>query len=353
MGVFDHILKDNESLFKNELALDYTFIPPIVQFREQQQQYIASCIKPLFQKRSGKTLLITGSPGIGKTVAVKHLLKELSDETEEILPLYINCWKKNTTHKITLELCELLDIKFIQNLTSEQIFKRVASVLSKKPVVIVLDEIDKLENEDILYNLSEDIFKKTIILITNDAQWLSKMDQRIKSRLMPELLSFNPYSMKETYEILKQRVNYAFHDNVFSLSFLDEVAEKSFEKKDIRTGIYLLKESGLIAEEHSSKKILQEHVKKALSKLEDFQVRDSKELTDDIKELLELVKSNQNKTAKQIHELSKSDSSYRTFKRKLDDLEKSGLIKLELKTEGQGRTTIVKLPQDSTLDNYT
>src|SRR3989338_10671155 len=126
MGVFDKILKDSETLFQNELALDYGFIPKIIPFREAQQQYIATCIKPLFQKHSGKNILIAGSPGIGKTVAVKHVLKELSDETEEILPLYINCWKKNTGHKVILELCELLDIKFIHNLTTEQLIKKVA-----------------------------------------------------------------------------------------------------------------------------------------------------------------------------------------------------------------------------------
>jgi len=355
MGVFDKILKDSETLFQNELALDYGFIPKIIPFREAQQQYIATCIKPLFQKHSGKNILIAGSPGIGKTVAVKHVLKELSDETEEILPLYINCWKKNTSYKVMLEMCELLDIKFIQALTTEQLIKKLASILNKKPVVICLDEVDKLENNDILYMLSEDISKKSIILITNERSWQVKLDSRIKSRLSLDFLEFQPYNKKETHEILKQRVEYAFYPKVFNIEDLEPIAELSFQKKDIRTGIYLLKESGLIAEQFSSKNITPQHIQKALSKLQEFKIRNSQDLTDDKKSLLEFIKQNQNKTSQELYELYSPETSYKTFQRRLQDLEQAGLVKLEVKDLGPGKSTIVSLPSskiEKTLDKF-
>ena len=135
-GLFNTILKDNESLFMNELALDYGFIPKVIPFRENQQQYIASCIKPLFNSHSGKNLLITGSPGIGKTLAARYVLKQLEDETGEIIPLYINCWKKNTNYKALVEICNLLNIKFILSLTTDQLAKKVSQALSKKPVIL-------------------------------------------------------------------------------------------------------------------------------------------------------------------------------------------------------------------------
>ena len=80
MGLFDEMLKGEESLFLDTIALDVDFVPGIIKHREQEQQYIATCIKPLLQKRSGKNLFITGSPGIGKTVAVRHVLQELKKE---------------------------------------------------------------------------------------------------------------------------------------------------------------------------------------------------------------------------------------------------------------------------------
>ena len=67
------------NLFRNEIALDINFTPKKIQFRETENEYIASCIKPLFQKRSGKNLLIYGCPGIGKTLACKLVLNELEE----------------------------------------------------------------------------------------------------------------------------------------------------------------------------------------------------------------------------------------------------------------------------------
>jgi len=352
MGVFDKILKDSETLFQNELALDYTFIPPKIQFRENQQAYIASCIKPLFNNRSGKNLLISGSPGIGKTVATRHVLKQLSDETEEISALYINCWKKNSAYKVLHEICSLLDIKFIESLTTEQLAKKVASALNKKPAVLCLDEIDKLDQPDILYTLSEDILKKSLILITNDRSWLSSLDPRIKSRLSLDLLEFQPYSLQEVQEILKQRINYAFYPRVFSLELLPHVAHAANQAKDVRTGLYLLKESALLAEAESSRSITQQHLDAALKKLENFQLRSQAEIPKDKQSLLEFIKQNPNKPSLELYKLYNPKSSYKTFQRKLQDLESAGVIRLEVRNDGPGKSTIVSLPLQETLDRF-
>ena len=47
MAVFDKILKHGESIIKDELVLDYEYLPKIIKYRENEQAYIANCIKPL------------------------------------------------------------------------------------------------------------------------------------------------------------------------------------------------------------------------------------------------------------------------------------------------------------------
>jgi len=89
--LFKDMLGSEESLFKNEVALNFDYQPKLIPFREIHQKTIASCIKPLFQKRNGKNLFIHGMPGVGKTVACRHVLDELPETTDEIIPLYINC----------------------------------------------------------------------------------------------------------------------------------------------------------------------------------------------------------------------------------------------------------------------
>ncbi|MFT4297825.1 MAG: hypothetical protein ACMXX5_01400 [Candidatus Woesearchaeota archaeon] len=75
MGLFKNILKDNESVFADTVALDYDYVPKLMPYREKEQFKIASSIKPLFAERNGKNVFVYGKPGIGKTLAIKHILK--------------------------------------------------------------------------------------------------------------------------------------------------------------------------------------------------------------------------------------------------------------------------------------
>ena len=106
MGLFDNVLSADQTLIKNEAALDYEFLPKILKFRENEQQYLATALKPLFGMRSGRNLFIFGAPGIGKTAAVRHVLNELEDHSDEVISIYINCWQYNTSYKVFVEICE-------------------------------------------------------------------------------------------------------------------------------------------------------------------------------------------------------------------------------------------------------
>ena len=99
MSLFKDILQSNETLFQNETALDYDYLPKEIKYRETQQHYIAECIKPLLQKRNGRNIIITGQPGIGKTAAIRSVLRDLANETDNIYQIYINCWKKDSFFK--------------------------------------------------------------------------------------------------------------------------------------------------------------------------------------------------------------------------------------------------------------
>src|SRR3989344_5481400 len=147
MGLFDNTLKDSESLFLNEVALDPTFIPPIIQYRENKQKYMADCIRPLLMKRNGKNILITGAPGIGKTLATRFVLKELEEETDDIHIIYINCWKSNTAYKIVLDICELLDYK-IKDLKDED--NSLLEFIKKNPN-LNSSKLHEMFNTDVSY----------------------------------------------------------------------------------------------------------------------------------------------------------------------------------------------------------
>lgn len=340
MALFKDILADNESLFINEDALDTEYTPPIIRYRENQQRYVATCIKPLLLERNGKNLFVTGKPGIGKTVAVKHILNELNKETEEIATLYVNCWKKDTAYKAILDICDQLNYKFVQNRRTDELTQEVAKILNKKSAVIVLDEADKLTEPSIIYNLLEDIYKKSIILITNDKEFLSDLDQRIRSRLMPEILEFQPYNFEETAGILKQRIEFALVPNVLEKEAFELITKKTFEVRDIRAGLFLIKESANAAESEASKRIRITHSTRAVEKLNEFHIKSSDDLTEEELKILDFIKTNSGKSIGDLYKEYEKTSpiAYKTFFRKLKHLENSRRISLQ--SEGVGKATI-------------
>ena len=356
MSIFKDVLSSEESLFKNEIALDYSFIPKIIPYREVQQRYIANCIKPLFNERNGKNLFIYGKPGIGKTVACKHIFKEMEETTDDILPLYINCWQKNTSYKIIIELCELLGYKFTQNKSSEDLFKVIKDILNKKNAVFCFDEIDKLQDFDFLYTILEEIYRKTILLITNYKGYIDELDHRIKSRLTAELLEFKPYSASETKGILKQRKSYAFVPGVWEESAFELVSNKAAELSDLRAGLYLLRESGLAAEMESSKRIRDEHAKKAIEKLDTFSIKKSTDLEEDEQSILGIVRENPDSKIGDLFKIYRNkggSSAYKTFQRKINKLNMNNFVTVEKIAGGkEGKTTIVRSAKTKKLSEF-
>ncbi len=356
MGLFDNALKEGETLFKNEDALDYEFVPKELPFRENQQHALADCIKPLLQDRNGRNAFVYGAPGIGKTAATRWVLKELEETTEDIHTLYINCWQKNTTFKIFVELCNLLGYKFTQNKNTEELLTVIKNHTLKKPAVFVFDEVDKAEDLDFLYALLNDIYKKSIVLITNYKSWLDEVEDRIKSRLVPEVLEFAAYDAQQTKDILKRRTGYAFAPGVWQADAFSMIADKAGDMRDLRMGLYLLREAGLAAEEQGSKKITMEHAQKAVTKLSEFVKKDANDLDGDTQLVLGIV---QEQSGAKIGDLFKAytekggQGAYKTFQRKIEKLHKGGFVETEKITGGKdGTTTLVKSAKDKKLDEF-
>lgn len=345
MGLFDNVQKTSNSLIQTPEALEYEYLPRELPFRENEQKYLADCIKPLFQKRSGRNLLIHGAPGIGKTAATRFVLRDLEEQSDEVEPIYINCWKHNTTYKVLLEICNIIGYKFTQNKKTFDLYDVVARILNKKAAVFVFDEIDKADDLDFLYFVLEDIYNKSIFLITNYKSFLVNLDERIKSRLVPELFEFRKYNLKEILGILKLRKDWAFYANAWEQDAFDLVSQKTFSLMDIRSGLYLLKESALNTEEKSGNKITVKNVNSAIKKLDDFTIKNSEELETEARRIYEIVREHSGKKIGDlfaIYQKKGGVSSYKTFQRKIAKLEEGKFIHTTKQTGAGGNTTIVE-----------
>ena len=355
MSLFKEMLKSGESLFRDTVVLDYDFQPKILKYRENEQRRFATAIRPLLQGHNGRNVFVYGAPGIGKTTACKHVLRELEEETDDVIPVYINCWKENTTYKIFYKMAEDLGFKFVQNKKTNELFALIKSKLNKQGAVFVFDEIDKLEDTDFLYSVLEDIYRKTIFLITNYRDSYSEFDERIRSRLAPEFLYFAPYNEQEIAGILKQRQEYAFVQNCWDDEAFKEIVEKCAEIKDARIGLYLMKEAGNIAEEKSSKRISAEHVANAVKKVDDFHIKPQEGLGEDLKRVLKIVKEASGGKIGDLYTSYTNDGgqvSYKSFKRRINKLEEGRFITTEKVSGREGNTTIVHHSTNKRLTEY-
>jgi len=364
MSIYDSMLKSGESIFKNHDALGFEFQPKILLHRDKEQHIIAGCISPLFHERDGRNVFFYGKPGIGKTLAAKHVIKSIDDPEDDkycdvsdmVYAVYVNCWQKNTTFKIIEAIAHEVGYKFTQNKKTEEIFKAIANIINRKAAVFVFDEIDKVQDMDFLYTILEQIYRKCIILITNHKEFVLGIEDRVKSRLSPDILEFKPYSRAETKDILVQRKGWAFQKDVWEDAAFMQVVEKTTGQEDIRSGLHLMKESGENAELESCKKVTPEHVQKALSKLDQLSEKSSDELGDESRFILKIVKDNSGKKIGELFKVYQEEngkSSYKTFQRKIQKLTDGKFVNVKKITGGsEGSTTIVNYLRTKKLTEF-
>jgi archaeal cell division control protein 6 len=355
MGFFKDMVDSRDSIFHNEQALDPEFVPKMLPYREQVQKDIAACIMPLLQGRNGRNALIYGQPGLGKTAAIKWIFRDLEEESSDVYAVYVNCWQKNTTYQIFVDICEQLGYNFTQNKKTEELFKVIKNIVNKKSAVFCFDEIDKVVDYDFLYAILSDIYKRSVFVITNYKDWLDKLEHRVRSRLLPEFFEFKSYNLAETHGILKERCDYAFVPGVWNDQAFSQIAQRSSELKDVRIGLYLLRQAGIVAENNSAKSISSDHVGVALGKADSFMIHDPALLDKDMQVALDVIKENSGAKIGELYRLyheKGGKSSYKTFQRKIAKLDQKDLISTQKVTDQEGNTTLVSFGKEKKLTEY-
>jgi cell division control protein 6 len=353
MELFKDVLSYEESLFRNEDALNPDFLPEVLPHREDEVKGIADNIKVLFHGRNPSNLFVSGPPSMGKTVSIQYVFNQLGEASDDIIPIYINCWENTTTHAVFVEMAKQMSIPFpSKGVSTEVISQTIFSKLSKKTgAVICFDEMDKSEDLGYLYTIVENVGKKScIILVTNNRKAILNIDPRVRSRLCLEEMEFKEYSQDEMMDILQERAKVAFVPGVISQKVVESVAETAFERGDLRVGIFLLMRAGRVAEEEASRKVMLSHVKKASDSMVPLSDMKSKKLEGVEKEIYNLIKTNNGKVTGEIYGAYKENGgnlTERSFRLYLKRLERKGIIKTEDTGKGfRGRSRKVRVVGD-------
>lgn len=345
-NIFDTIKKGG-SIIKNEEVLSYEYLPKLLPFREGQVQEIAFAIKPLMAGQRGTNLFIHGAPGIGKTASLQWVLRELKETTDEVVPIYVNCWNFKSKYFIFSDIANQLKVSFIQGRAAEHILQQINHRLRDSAAVFVFDEVDKVDDADWLYQIISTFPRSCILLVSNSQDYTAKIESRIKSRLMLKSLEFRPYNLNEIHGILKERAKLALKPEAIEPSLLKQIANVTLSKGDVRVGLHLLREAAKLAEEKSKRSIDLDSVKAALKTIEMTKIGDEEKLTADEQKILAAVKEKNGGTSGDIYGIYAKNGgqlSYRSFKRYTERMAKLEMIRLETTGGGfKGKSTLISL----------
>jgi cell division control protein 6 len=173
--------------------LTETYVPPTIPAREPHIEELKRCVSPAMHRQKRMSAWLTGSPGTGRTTVTTHVVSELNARTN-IPGMYLNCWKHNSFYAVLDHMLEEMKRSFGDARDSSVKLKRFERLVKDKPFLIVLDEIDLVpsrERNDMIYNLAS-VGKVGLILISESRYPILALETRIRSRLNPQVVGFEP-----------------------------------------------------------------------------------------------------------------------------------------------------------------
>jgi archaeal cell division control protein 6 len=352
------ILMDGESLFQNESVFTPAYVPKDFIHRDSEVGEIMLALKPGLRGVAAVNSLVYGPPGTGKTTAVIYAFDELRQASKKLLPVYINCEDISTPYGIFAKIYEA-----VYGLSPpstgkpiEDVKERVFSRLKKEDrgLVVALDELDRLASDRTIDRVLVDFLKAHstygydkigIIGITIKEDLLAGLDEKTRSVYNPTRILFQRYKKNEIKDILGNRARFGFYDGVLSDALLSYIADRTYDSGDLRTGIDLMRRSGLLAEKEAVRKITKEHVDKALGNLPSQRKDEAEEkLLPEDKNLLEKIKKKDSWISGDLYKELCKDAAVSTKKYNeiLAKLERLGLIKAEYRTGVRGRSRDIR-----------
>jgi cell division control protein 6 len=355
----DLLLRD-ETIFKNEEVFDLDYVPEHVLYRDSQLQALRFNLQPALRGGRPINTLCIGTVATGKTTVVRKIFQALEEETQKVIPVYINCQISSKKYSVVSCVYNRIFGHFPprSGVSFEKIFTKVVKNLAerKRTVVIALDDIQYLfperEIDAVLYSLLraheyQEGAKIGVFAIYSGERMDYQLDPRVYSVFMPEEIRFHQYTREEVREILSYRVKEGFYPGVIGDEVLEYVVEAVCSSGDLRVGINLLRRGGENAERRASRKISLEDVEKAYEKSRYVHLSSILgSLRKEEKILLKIICDSEPAKAGDLQKrfLSATGLGYTTFHETLKRLENLKLIKLDFTGKGRkGRSRIPKL----------
>lgn len=190
------------SAVKDFRVFDFGYIPEAPFIRPELKKIINALVE-YHETGIPRHLVLTGSRGAGKTLAMRYLEKALRS-TLGLSFHGVNCRIHNSSFKVLSQILKVRPRGYSYSELCERFEREV-----QPGTVIVLDESDLLSEKDfrkdVLYFLSRSRNRYFVVLLTNNTRFLRSLDESTRSSLQPESILFPDYNATEILEILQDR----------------------------------------------------------------------------------------------------------------------------------------------------
>jgi cell division control protein 6 len=362
-----NMLMWDETLFRDPDIFEIDYIPDQFNYRENQLRELAFLLKPGLKGSRPLNAIIKGTPGTGKTTSVKKIFAEIGEIKSKMLTVHINCQIENSRFMILSQIYRQIagHNPSAAGNSYKRVFESIAETLLEEDrvLLIALDDANYLlfENElnNVLYLLlrAHETYPGTrigvmVIISDMDVDLSRELDIRVTSVFSPTEVYFPPYSVQETFQILKERVQQGLYPGVLSDSLLDLVVDHTLRSGDMRVGIDMIKRATLNAEKEAKREISQEHIQEAYKISRFLHLKYSiqalrREEKDVLRILVDLSRNDEQLTSGKVYTVIKKKlklgyTVYYEALRKLDSLR---LLNLQYR-DGRGRTRLINLRYD-------
>ena len=297
MSDSDDLFTREDPIFVKKELLEINHLPDEGRIvgRDEEINSLANAVNPAIFGQSPSNVLIYGKTGTGKSLCAKHvsgrLVETAQDEGVEADFAYVDCAQDSTETQAVQTIASTLnepsetEVKIPdKGIATATYYRRLWNILDQQydVVIVILDEIDRLDGDDILMQLSRageagkiQNCKIGVVGVSNKIKYKEKqLSERVKSSLCEREFVFPPYDAGQLNDIMAARRD-AFRESVLEPGVISKAAALAArEHGDARQAIDILRYAGEIAQSRGATTVTEDYVVDARERAETDRFRE-------------------------------------------------------------------------------